>query len=131
MAITPLYATNRHFGFPRSYVAGFVGSAGMSNLVLVGHTLQWDYLYPIYQVHLVIDSRFFQPTSNHYTLDYVFDWSSSQVYQSGSPIAAGVYVGFWPMHTEPTWRIQLMATFTIDESQKIDLTQPPNYWRPS
>jgi hypothetical protein len=56
--------------------------------------------------------------------------AASQVYFMGTPIAAGVGIKFWPMTTEPTFRIQVLATLSVDETQKADLFPLAGYWRP-
>lgn len=123
-----LIGHNLHF--PRSYITGFVGSSGMGGMVIVGDQIYFQYLPPVYEVYLRINPKFYQVSSNSYTLDYVFDFGGSQVYQSGVPIVAGIGYKFVAMTTEPTWRIQVLATLAIDETNKLDLAQPANYWRP-
>jgi hypothetical protein len=116
--------------FPRSYISGFVGSAGVTNMVYSGGFLHFDYLAPVITVDLKIRPNFFAPSSNCYSLDYVFDFAASQVYLNGSPIAAGVGYKFVAMVSEPTWRIQVLATLAIDETQRLDLFPLAHYWRP-
>lgn len=124
------YTTNPHMNFPRSYIKGFVGGFGDSNFVLTGDIVSFDYLYPLYRVDVVIKHKFIVPTSNTYSLDWIIDTAASQVYQSGTPISAGIGVGFHPMQTEPTWRIQLHSNFAVVESLLADLAPVPGYWRP-
>jgi hypothetical protein len=116
--------------FNRAYLSGFVGSVGVTNMIYAGGFLHFDYLYPVITVDLKIKPHFFAPSSNTYSLDWVFDWAASQVYLSGSPLAAGVGYKFVAMQSEPTWRIQVLATLAIDESQRLDLFPLPHYWRP-
>lgn len=129
MPVTPILIGGNTF-FPRSYVSGFVGSSDVTNMAIVGSFLHFDYLWPTYTVDLFIWPNFFAPSSNCYTLDYVFDFTASQVYMGGIPISAGVGYKFVAMQTEPTWRIQVLATLAIDETQTLDLVQLSNYWRP-
>lgn len=129
MAVTPILVGS-NVNFPRSYLSGFVGSAGVTNMVYAGFILRFDYLAPLIQVDLQLKPNFFLPNSNCYSLDYIIDWSTSQVYVSGSPIAAGVGYKFVAMQSEPTWRIQVLATLAIDETQTIDLDPVLGYWRP-
>jgi hypothetical protein len=119
-----------NMNFPRSYIKGFVGSIGVTNMVYSGGFLHFDYLAPVITVDLKIRPNFFAPNSNCYTLDYVFDFAASQVYVNGSPILAGVGYRFWPMVSEPTWRIQVLATLAVDETQRLDLFPLAHYWRP-
>lgn len=129
MAVTPILI-GHNLNMTRSYMSGFVGSSDVTNMVLIGNVLHFDYLFPSYTVDLVVWPNFLAATSNRYTLDYVFDFPASQVYLSGVPIAAGVGYKFVAMQTEPTWRIQVLATLAIDETQKVDLARLPGYWRP-
>lgn len=115
---------------PRAYISGFVGSTGITNMNYVGGFLHFDYLFPAYTVDLKIRPHFFAPSSNYYTLDYVFDFAASQVYLFGNPILAGAGYKFVAMSTEPTWRIQVLATLAIDENQRLDLFPLAHYWRP-
>jgi len=129
MSITPILI-GRNMPFTRAYMSGFVGSVGVTNMAYVGSILHFDYLAPLITVDLQIRVAVLTPSSNHYTLDYVFDFASSQVYLSGNPIAAGVGYKFVAMATEPTWRIQVLATLAIDETQLLDLAGLAGYWRP-
>lgn len=127
MAVTPIY-TNPRFNIRRGYLSGFVGSSNTSAMTFDGTNLQFSYLAPQYVVVLRVRPEFAAASSNTYTLDYVFDMAASQVYLNGNPIAAGVGVKFVGMQTEPTWRIQVLATLPILESVKVDLPQQSGYW---
>lgn len=129
MPITPILVGN-NMHFPRSYISGFVGSSDVTNMTYFGADLYFQYLAPIYEIFLRLNPKVVAPSSNVYTLDYVFDFAASQVYASGVPIAAGVGYKFVAMQSEPTWRIQVLATLAIDETQKLDLAKLPGYWRP-
>lgn len=129
MAITPILV-GRNMFFARSYLSGFVGSAGITNMVFSGGFLHFDYLYPAYTADLKVKPEFLAPSSNCYSLDWVIDWAASQSYMGGVPIATSQGYRFVAMSTEPTWRIQLLATLAIDETQLLDLVPLPNYWRP-
>jgi len=128
MSVT-LIVTNPKFSFPRSYLKGFVGSAGTSSLIINGQDVEFDYLAPLYHIVLHMTDGFFPPTSNVYSLDHLFDATASQVYLSGVPIPAGVGVLFFPMTVEPTWRVQVLATLPVDETVTVDLQPLSNYWR--
>lgn len=109
-------------------MAGFVGSDDTSNMTLVGNTLAFDYLFPIYHVDLVVKSEFVAPNSNSYTLDWIFDPASSQGYINGVPSLLTFYVAFKPMTTQPTWRIQVLSSLGVKESVTADLAPVPDYW---
>jgi hypothetical protein len=129
MSVTPILVGS-NMNMPRSYISGFVGSVGVTNMVFAGRFVRFDYLAPLIRVDLWLKPEFEAPNSNVYTLDWIFDWSLSQVYVSGSPVAAGVGYRFVAMQSEPTWRIQVLATLGIDETQKLDLVPLSGYWRP-
>lgn len=127
--VTPIY-TNPRFTFNRAYLTGFVGSVGVTNLALLGNLVDFDYLFPNYHVSLYLKPNFWDWNSNRYTLDYIFDFSLSSVTLGGTPIDAGIGIRFYPMTTEPTWRIQVLATLPPLETQRCDLQGNPLYWRP-
>lgn len=115
--------------FPRSYMKGFVGSGGFTNFVLTGNVLSFDYLFPLVQCNFVVSSVFLPPTSNVYSLDHVFDEPASTVFVGGSPYTGDVGIKWVAMQTEPVWRIQLLATLSIDETIRADLQPISGYWR--
>lgn len=116
--------------FPRSYLAGFVANTGIINMTLVGDLLSYDYLSPTIHIDLVIKTNFLQWSSNVYTLDHIFDAALSQAYVSGVPVVSSQGIRFWPMQTEPYWRVYTIFGLGVDETQTVDLPPPPNtYWR--
>jgi len=129
MSITPILI-GFNYNFPRSYVSGWVGSVGITGMTYSGGFLHYDYLAPQYQVDLKIKPEFFAPSSNYYSLTWVIDWAASQTYYFGSPIATSQGIRFWPMASRPEWRIQLLATLAVDETQRLDLFPLAHYWRP-
>jgi hypothetical protein len=128
VATTILYTTNPKFWLPRQYIKGFVGSADVTNLAIVGNFLSFDYLAPLIHVDLRMKNQWQAPNSNNYTLDFIFDPALSQVYLSGSPIVAAVNVGFYPMTTENHWRIRVLSTFAPKETEKADLIPLSPWW---
>ncbi len=129
MAITLGFTTPPGQWFTRAYIKGFVGSLDGTNLHIANHFVTWDYLFPIYRIDLLIVPEFEAANSNRYTLDHIFDPAGSQVYASGVPIAAGLSVGFWPMQTESSFRIQVHSNFSVKETERADLVPLANYWR--
>lgn len=117
--------------FPRSYISGFVGSTGVLNMHMAGNVLIFDYLSTFIHCEWVVDARFFPPTSNVYSLDYVLDAAASSTYVGGVLTPGNSALRFWPMTTEPTWRVQVLATISPDEAQVADLVAlASGYWRP-
>lgn len=129
MAVTPHYTTPL-YNMNRAYISGFVGCVGITNMHWSGETLSCDYGGGAFTFELVIRHKFFVPTSNTYSLDYVFDNTASQVYQGGIPVASGMWYGFYPMTTRQEWRILILSSLAADESQRLDLDPKPGYWRP-
>ena len=129
MAVTPHYTT-RLYNFPRSYMSGFVGCVGITNMRWSGETLVCDYGGGAFRFDLVVTHKFFVPSSNVYSLDYVFDNAASQVYSGGLPVPSGMWYGYYKMTTRPEWRILILSSLAPDETQLLDLDRLPNYWRP-
>jgi len=129
MAVTPHYTTF-NYNFNRAYISGFVGCVGMSNMRWSGNTLVSDYGGGVFRFDIVIRPVFFVPSSNVYSLDYIFDNPASQVYQGGLPVPSGMWYGFYPMTTRPEWRILILSSLPADETQRLDLDPQPAYWRP-
>ncbi len=129
MALTYLYPTGKP-AFNRPYVRGFVGSVNVSDMALVGNELRFSYLAPTYFVVQTIFPNVYEPSSNFYTLDYVFDPDNSQVYQSGSPIVASAGLTLRYMPGEGVWRIQVLSTLAVDYSVTCDWINLAGHWWP-
>jgi hypothetical protein len=129
MAVTPHYTTYL-YNMNRAYMSGFVGCAGITNMHWNGEILECDFAGGAYTFSLVVNHKFFVPSSNVYSLDYVFDNAASQVYQGGLPVPSGMWYGYYPMTTRPEWRILILSSLAADETQRLDLTPKANYWRP-
>jgi hypothetical protein len=115
--------------FPRSYIKGFVSSAGCFGLTLSGNYLSYYYLSTHILVKQWVKTEFLNPNSNVYSLDYVFDGSLSEAYIDGVPAGGTVYIRFHAMVSEPTWRIQVLASFAANEADTADLVPLAGYWR--
>lgn len=115
--------------FPRSYMKGFVGSSGMINMVVSGQFLDFDYLSSFVHCHWKMNSFFYPATSNTYSLDYIFDGPASQTFVGGVLTPGNSAIVFHAMTTQAAWRIQLLATLPVDESQFADLApMGSGYW---
>lgn len=116
--------------FPRSYIKGFVANVGMLNLTFSGHTFSYDYLSAHIHIDLVVTNEFFNWNSNVYSLDHIFDGAASQAYVGGLPVVSSQGIRFWPMQTEPAYRIYTIFGLGVDETKRLDLPPaPPGYWR--
>lgn len=129
MAVTPFYTTY-NYNFNRAYLSGFVGCVGITNMHWVGNTIVCDYGGGSFRFDIVVKPNVFAPTSNTYSLDYVFDNAASQVYSGVTPVPSGMWYGFYKMTTRPEWRILILSSLAADETQRLDLTPKANYWRP-
>lgn len=84
-----------------------------------------------FRFDLVVRPNVYAPTSNVYTLDYVFDAALSQVYSAGLPVPSAMWFGFYVMQTVPQYRIHILSSLAVDETQQLDLPpMPAGYWRP-
>ncbi len=131
MAVTPIYTTPIN-QFPRSYLTGFVGCTGITNMRWAGmSTLKCDFPGG-FEFDLVVRPNVYSPNSNVYTLDYVFDNALSQVYHFGVPVASSMWYGFYTSPTLTQYRILILSSLPVDETQILDLPpMPGSYWRPS
>jgi hypothetical protein len=130
VAVTPIYTSPTTY-FTRSYLNGFVGCVGCSNMRWSGlSTLVVDFVGG-FRFDLVVKFNVYSPNSNTYTLDYVFDNPASQVYLGGVPVASAMWYGFHYMTTRPGTRIHILSSLPVDETQTLDLPpMPSTYWRP-
>lgn len=130
MSETFFYPWGKQF-FPRSYVSGFVGSAGIINMHMSGNLVVFDYLSTFIHCEWVVNMNVWTSTSNVYSIDYVLDPAASSTYVGGVLTPGNSAIRFWPMQTRPEWRIQLLATLTPDETQRANWPRPSvSYWRP-
>lgn len=129
MPVTPHYTT-KLYNFPRSYLSGFVGCVGITNMRFSGNILECDYGGGAFTFSLVVKHNVFVASSNVYSLDYVFDNAASHVDAGGVPVPSGMWYGWYPMTTRPEWRILILSSLAADETQRLDLPRLPNYWRP-
>jgi len=115
---------------PRSYMRGFVGSAGIINMHMASNVLIFDYLSTNIHCEWVVDHRFYPASSNYYSLDFVLDGPASSTYVNGVLTPGNSAIRFVAMPNEPYWRIQVLATLSLLVTQNADLPSPPSsYWR--
>lgn len=116
--------------FPRTYVKGFVSCVGTSHFTWDGEYLEFYYLYPVSRLVCGVYDHFINPSSNVYSLDFVFDPDKSTIYQSGIPTPAAVPVDFIYLSSDNSYRINLVAQLPVDPLTTVDYAQPSGYWRP-
>lgn len=103
---------------------------GSTNCLISGQYLEFDYAFPIYHGHLKIHDHFFAPNSNVYSLDYVFDASSSTFTLSGTPIDALVYLDLVFVPADQHYRINVLSNVGVEPTETADLSPLPGYWNP-
>jgi hypothetical protein len=116
--------------FVRARIKGFVMGIGSTNCHISGQYLEFDYLYPIYHGRLKIADRFWTPTSNVYSLDYVFDAADSSFTLSATPIDALVYLDLVFVPDDQHYRINVLSNVGVEPSAAADLSPLSGYWNP-
>jgi len=116
--------------FPRAYIRGFYTDDDYPIVNLFGGVLELTQIGYDVQIYLQIRSAFIVPTSNVYTLDYVFDAGASEAYYLGTPYAAGIYIQLVNDPVDFSWRIRVNGSNTPGTPTRVDLAPKPLYWRP-
>lgn len=116
--------------FPRAYIKGFYTDddypiVNLSDSVLTLTQTGFDV-----QVYLQIRTKFFTPSSNVYSLDYVFDASASQAYYLGSPYLAAFDIRLFPDPVDYSFRIKVSGSGASGAPTRADLPPLPHYWLP-
>jgi len=125
-----LFYPSQPFNFPRSYCKGFITGTFLDTVTLSGHNLvlyktSLDLLY-----NLAIDSRFYPPTSNVYSLDFVFDQASSYVTIAGVPIDTGLFIKTTYDPVDRAFRVWIDDGNPPNHARSADLAPVPGYWTP-
>lgn len=117
--------------FPRSYIKGFYTDddypiVGISTDLLQLTQTGFDVL-----VNLVIRTNFYAPSSNVYSLDYVFDAAASQAYYLGVPYLAGFDIKLIGDPIDFSWRIKVVGSGSSGPpSRAALLPMGVDYWLP-
>lgn len=115
----------------RASIKGFTTQAGVTNCVLVDSV--WMFDYPLASLHweLQVDSRFFPPSTNTYSMSYVIDLANSWSYQSGIPTPTTIDFGLMYIAGEGLPRLGTLPGSMGDPLERADLQPYPNYWLPT
>lgn len=114
----------------RAIVRGFVMPVGCSGSVLAGMDLQTFYAPGNQFLTMRLQTRFYNPSSNRYSLDYVFDLANCWSYVAGVPTYGTVAIEIGIYDPDPNWRIRLGVGLPPDLSQVVDLPALAGYWKP-
>jgi len=116
--------------FPRSYCKGFITSNFITTISLSGANVVMA--KPAFSLvyNLAITSRFFAPTSNVYSLDFVFDPAGSYATIGGVLIDTGLFIATVFDPVDFSYRIHCEASSPPDPSLVVDLVPVPGYWTP-
>lgn len=115
--------------FPRAYIRGFYTSDDYPIVSLTDHTLELTQVGFDVQVFLVIFPRFYAPSSNVYSTDYVFDAAASQAYYLGSPYSAGFGITLIADPVDFSWRLKVIGSGSSGTPTRADLPPLPGYWQ--
>jgi hypothetical protein len=114
--------------FPRAYIRGFYTADDYPIVSLTDHTLELTQVGYDVQVYLVIRPNFYTPSSNVYSLDYLFDASLSQAYYLGSPYLAAFSLVLMADPVDFSWRIKVTGSGSSGTPTRADLPPLEGYW---
>jgi len=121
---------NGNAHFPRAYIKGFYTDSDYPIVNLFGGVLQLTQTGYDVQVYLNLRPNFTPPSSNKWSLDYVFDSATSQAYYLGTPYLAGFAVSLVNDPVEFSWRIKVSGSGSSGTPTRADLAPLLLYWRP-
>ena len=122
--LAPLHNINR--GYCRGVA---VRTDGISGLTFSDRFIEYDDSGGIHW-RLALTEKFVAPTSNTYSLDYIWDAEASVATIAGVPTAAGAYIFIDYMPEEPGIQLQVQASASTGARHGILLPPlPSSYWR--
>ncbi len=116
--------------YTRAYIKGFYTDDEYPIIGLIDHTLQLTQVGFDVLVNLVIQPRFYAPSSNHYSTDFIFDAAASQAYYLGLPYLAAFDIGLIFDPVDFSWRIRVKGSGTAGTPTRADLPVLAGYWAP-
>jgi hypothetical protein len=128
MALSLIF-DNPDFNFPRTYLRGFVGSTGMTDIIIIDEVLIINYLL-IYDIQMPIRHTFYTPNSNVYSCDHIFENDACTITAGGVPIDAGAHIKTRYVPPLNGLRVQVLSSLVLDDTFLSDLPQLPGYWNP-
>jgi len=127
--VLTLIFDNPTFNFPRTYLRGFVGSTGITSFRIEGGELKFSYLLT-YDIIMPIDLNFYDPNSNVYSCDHIFQNDNCQIFIGSVPIDAGAHIKVRYVPPDQGLRCWVLANLVIDNTITADLPILPDYWNP-
>lgn len=115
----------------RAQIKGFTVQTGVTNLLLVGDVLRFDYAPASLHWELRIHPKFFPPSSNTYNFDYVFDLANSWSYVGTTPTPTTINFGLMFISGEGLPRLGTEPSLMGDTNQRADLAPLTGYWLPA
>jgi len=111
-------------------VKGFCNQAGVGNASLVGNVWHFEYAPANLKWDMVISDRFFPPSSNTYSMSYIFDLSLSFSYVGAVPAPTTINFGLMFIDGEGSLRLGTEPSLLGDPATAVDLVPLAGYWLP-
>jgi hypothetical protein len=119
------------FSFPRHYTRGYAFTGvGLSLLSSTPTLISVALLGGSFHADFVIRPHFYAPSTNQYTLDFVFDFDASQIYFGSTPVAFGTFCDWGYVVGDNMPRIVVRPTGEGSDIILVDLPAAPTVWRP-
>ncbi len=112
----------------RAMVKGFCNQPIITNTSLVGDVWAFEYTPAALRWEMKIDARFLPPSSNTYSLDFVFDLPNCWSFVGGvhSPLSVAIALQFIP--GEGSIRIGTQGGNSGDPLTAVNLAPLSGYW---
>jgi hypothetical protein len=114
----------------RAWIKGFCNQVGVDHASLVGQVWHFEYTPASLKWDMVISDKFFPPTSNTYSLSFVFDLAASFSYVGVVPVPTTINFGLMQIAGEGSFRLGTEPTVMGDPPTAVDLVPLTNYWHP-
>jgi len=114
----------------RAYIKGFTVQAGVTDLAIVGTVLEFKYVPANLRWGLQFNLNFYAPSSNVYSLDYVFDLANSYSFVGLIPTPTSINFGLMFVPGEGSFRLGTEPSLPGDPAWTVDLPALANYWLP-
>lgn len=116
--------------FSRGYCAGFSAHTGCDNFRRVGDEILFDVAGIVFYT-LRITTEFLAPTTNTYSVSFVFDAPNCWIRDAfGTPIFAGMIPGIVYVSDDHSYRVAMDCTLPQNPLKKIDIPAPAYVWQP-
>jgi len=130
VAILPVYIAPLDFWLLRSYCRRVVGfNADVTGWTQTGPVVEWT--QGLYFLHLEVHPRFYNWSSNYYTIEYFWDLDASYGLFMGNPVDVGLFFSIPYVFDDMAFDIGVHATMDLSVRFDGDLpAAPSSYWRP-